>query len=275
MVGSDGVGLHVLVDRPEAGPAPGAPVLLVHGLASNARLWDGVRSALAADGRHVAAVDLRGHGRSDKPANGYDFETIAADLVAVLDHLGYDEAVVAGQSWGGNVVLELAARCPGRVKAALAVDGGWISLQSLGPWEQVRERMAPPDTTGTPAAQIEAYLRRAHPTWTEQSIAGAFACFEVREDGTVAPWLSRANHLSILRHLYDARPDLLFPQIRIPVVLIPCDDGSPRVDSTRAAVGRAEELLADSRTVWFRAHHDVHAERPDDIAELIRGEADR
>lgn len=263
---SDGVALHVLADNVDA---DGVPFLLVHGLASNARLWDGVRRTIAGRGLPVAAVDLRGHGLSDKPDDGYDFETVANDVVAVLDGLGWSRAVVAGQSWGGNVVLEVSARFPGRVAATVCVDGGWISLSRIGPWEEVRERLAPPHTTGLPVAEIEAHLRRAHPTWTDEAIAGALACFEVRLDRTVAPWLSRDRHMKILHHLWAHEPTRLYEQIRTPVVLVPCDDGSPRVASTRDAIAEAERLLPRARTVWFESSHDVHAERPDEIASLL------
>ena len=80
---------------------PKRPTLLVHGLASNATLWSGVADSLALDGHPVAAVDLRGHGRSSKPDVGYDFATINSDLLAVLGRLGWvtGEPVIAGQSW--------------------------------------------------------------------------------------------------------------------------------------------------------------------------------
>ena len=64
-------------------PATVAPFLLVHGLSSNARVWDGVARRLAAAGHEVVAVDLRGHGRSEAPADGYDTDTCADDLRCV------------------------------------------------------------------------------------------------------------------------------------------------------------------------------------------------
>ena len=109
-------GVELAVDRwPAANadpgaPAPGAPFLLVHGLASNARLWDGVAAALTGLGHEVVTVDLRGHGRSSKPDEGYDVPTVADDLAVLIERLGLERPIAAGQSWGGNVVLELAAR---------------------------------------------------------------------------------------------------------------------------------------------------------------------
>src|SRR5688500_3830906 len=95
----------------EHGPSP-ASFLLVHGLASAARLWDGVGAALAARDLGSVAVDLRGHGESPKPDEGYDFPTVVGDLVPLLD----DRPVAVGQSYGGNVVVELAATHPDRVR---------------------------------------------------------------------------------------------------------------------------------------------------------------
>src|SRR5438552_3798549 len=96
------------------------PFLLVHGLASNARTWDGVAGRLYEHGHPVTSVDLRGHGMSAKPDDGYDFATLANDLLAVLDDLRWANAVVAGQSTGGNLAIELASRAPTRVARAVA-----------------------------------------------------------------------------------------------------------------------------------------------------------
>ena len=93
--------------------------------------------ALVNRGDGTAAVDLRGHGGSSTPDDGYDFATVAADLVAVAGALGMDRPVVAGQSWGGNVVLELARRHPHHVTQVVCVDGGVIELSRQ--FEQVED----------------------------------------------------------------------------------------------------------------------------------------
>src|SRR6188472_4719780 len=111
-------GVELAVDRWDAasdGPA-GAAFLLVHGLASNARMWDGVAENLVAEGHPVATVDLRGHGRSSKPNGPYDMATVADDVAALLAALDMDRPIVAGQSWGGNVAVELAARHPNAIR---------------------------------------------------------------------------------------------------------------------------------------------------------------
>lgn len=252
-----------------------APFLLVHGLASNARLWDGVAETLSAFGHRVAAVDLRGHGRSDKPDSGYDYATVCDDVAAVADALALDRPVLVGQSWGGNVVLELAARHPDLARGAACVDGGTLDLRArFASWDECASALAPPRLGGTPFGDVERMLRTMHADWPESGIVGALACFEVRADGTVAPWLTRDRHLAILRSMWDRRPGDVYPEVKCPVLLVPAaDDADGRSGSTarkQREVAAAERVLPAVRTRWFRpAHHDVHAQHPVDVATLF------
>ncbi|NBS30363.1 MAG: alpha/beta hydrolase [Actinobacteria bacterium] len=86
---------------------------LVHGLSSNARLWDGVLSRLSSRGDRVIAVDQRGHGHSPRSSDGYEMATVADDLAELARSVAASERFLIGQSWGGNVVVECAARHPG------------------------------------------------------------------------------------------------------------------------------------------------------------------
>src|SRR5215475_10851629 len=75
---------------------------LIHSLALDRSIWDGVVRELAGD-MHVLAYDCRGHGKSDKPAGPYTVEQYAHDLAALFDHVGWDAGAVAGCSMGGMV----------------------------------------------------------------------------------------------------------------------------------------------------------------------------
>jgi pimeloyl-ACP methyl ester carboxylesterase len=275
--GSGGVALHGLewddggdLDRDRL-----PPVLLVHGLASNARMWGGVARALHGAGHKVVAIDQRGHGLSAKPDGGYDFTTVTDDVVAVLDDLGWERAVVVGQSWGGNVVVELGWRFPERLSAAAAIDGGTISLsERFTTWDECRAAMAPPALEGTAASRIRAAMRAAHPDWPDEGIDGAMACFDVRADGTVAPWLTRPRHLAILEALWGHLPSERIAEFSVPLLLVPAL-GRPGValsefDQDRLTRARRAEGLSAMVTVrGIVGDHDLHAQHPLSVAELV------
>jgi len=105
-------------------PAVGAPpVVAVHGITGSSRAWLPVARALG--GRaDLVALDLRGRGASNSLPPPYGVAPHVADVVAVLNHLAVDRAVIAGHSLGAYVVARLAAEQPDRVGTALLVDGG-------------------------------------------------------------------------------------------------------------------------------------------------------
>ena len=91
-------------------------IVLVHGLLMNRRMYERLGPELAARGNRVVAVDLLGHGRSDRPVDPrlYNMTSFAEQVLALLDHLGLDAPVIGGTSLGANVGLEFASRHPRR-----------------------------------------------------------------------------------------------------------------------------------------------------------------
>jgi pimeloyl-ACP methyl ester carboxylesterase len=97
------------------------PLVLIHGLLMNRHMFDRLGPEMAERGNRVIAVDLLGHGRSDRPADmsQYSMTFFARQIAALLDHLELDDAVIGGTSLGANVTLELAYLEPERVKAMM------------------------------------------------------------------------------------------------------------------------------------------------------------
>ena len=271
-------GVELAVDRSASAPAQptGPAFLLVHGLASNARMWDGVAEDLVAERHAVATVDLRGHGRSSKPEGPYDVPTVADDVAVLIEALGLDRPVVAGQSWGGNVAVELAARHPTSIRGIVCVDGGWLEPSRAFPdWETCREILSPPRLKGRPFVEVEAYVRSAHHDWPEAGIRGALANFEVRPDGTIAPWLTFDRHIAVLRGLWDHHPSERYAALTVPVLLLPVEGDQGDADATRRKhddIEAAAGAIPKVRVCWFTGDHDIHAQRPD---ERGRGDARR
>lgn len=88
----------------------GRPVVLIHGWPLSALAWEPQTQALKEAGFRVVAYDRRGFGRSDKPAAGYDYDTLADDLERVLDDLGLEDVTLVGFSMGGGEVARYVAR---------------------------------------------------------------------------------------------------------------------------------------------------------------------
>jgi pimeloyl-ACP methyl ester carboxylesterase len=97
-------------------------VVLLHSQLMPRRMHQPLARALAGEGLHVVTLDLLGHGRSDRPADPlvYSVTAFADQVVALLDHLGAEQAVIGGTSLGANVSLEVASEHPGRVRGLVA-----------------------------------------------------------------------------------------------------------------------------------------------------------
>lgn len=244
--------------------------LLVHGLASNAQTWDEVAAVISEAGHPVVAIDQRGHGLSDKPDSGYDFETVTQDIHRVLKRLGWEQPVLVGQSWGGNVLLEYGARFPNEAQSLIFVDGGFLDLKQRGTWEQVSLELRPPDLNGTPRPQMAKWIRQMHPGWSDTGIEATLANFETLPDGTIRPWLTLERHIQILKAMYEQDPRLLYPRIRVPVLICVADDGSEKTTRKRLQVQAATEGLEQVEVIWFQqAAHDIHVDQPSVLASTI------
>lgn len=238
----------------------GQPFVLVHGLSSNARLWD--ETAASLDGHPSYAIDLRSHGESDAPEHGYDTTTAADDVATVIDTLGLERPVVVGQSWGGNVVVRLAAKHPELVDAVGLVDGGWIDLPAVfGTWEECEQALRPPAMDGVQADQLRGWVTGSHPDWSPTAAEATLANFRIRPDGTLERRLPIDKHLRILRSMWDSPPWGDLPLITAPMLLLPATGPS---DPKAERISRAASLPSKPATIiWYpESDHDLHAQHP-------------
>lgn len=126
---------HVAVDGPESGEK----VLLVHGLAASLHLWDDTLPVLAGRGIRGVAIDVLGHGRSEKPLHLFTIEQHAEAAAELISVLGWEQCVIAGNSMGALIALAAAARFPDRVTGVIAVGcPAWGSTAERMNWLRMR-----------------------------------------------------------------------------------------------------------------------------------------
>lgn len=249
------------------------PVVLVHGLASNAYMWMGVGNELQRRGHHVIALNLRGHYHSSKPTTGYDFATVSADITEVITSAQLTGAILVGQSWGANLALEFAAAHPTLISALVCVDGGFIRLSSqFDSWQQCKEQLTPPSVESVPHQDLAQYFEQLFRDWPQETRGAPIKCYERLEDGTARPWLPLDRHQQILKSMWLHDPTETAPKVRTPTILIAAHD-EPVFVANNAKEQRVRELLdllPCARAYSFhQAHHDIHAQYPILVANLV------
>jgi pimeloyl-ACP methyl ester carboxylesterase len=251
-------------------------ILALHGLASNARWWDLVARRLVPAHRLIA-VDLPGHGLSDRPGTGYDFDTVSGDLAALLASVHPEPMVVVGHSWGATVALTFAVDHPDLVLGVVCIDGGAGDLKAyFGPsWEVAEKTMRPPALAGITREMLRAWmesspLRDGSDPETAAEILGGNFEDDGTGAGTLRPRLALDHHMEIAHHLFDSNGFELMAKVRCPMLFIPAGhpdhEDSPKVRS----VAKAREVLGDrARIVWIDGVHDLPVQRPVQVAAAI------
>ena len=121
----DGLSLYARDYAPADGPAR-LPVIAIHGLTRNSADFEVIAALIAASGRRVLAVDVRGRGKSDRAPDPmtYTPDVYARDVVALMEQLGIEKAVFLGTSMGGLITMALTAIKPRAIAAAMINDVG-------------------------------------------------------------------------------------------------------------------------------------------------------
>jgi 3-oxoadipate enol-lactonase / 4-carboxymuconolactone decarboxylase len=242
--------------RPSASGAGSPPLLFIHALGTNLRIWDDVVTALRFPGP-VLRFDLGGHGSSEVGDTPYDVAALARDALALLDHLRIEAAVVCGLSIGGLVAQELALTAPGRVRA-LILCGTAARIGTREGWQSRADQVR----AGGLAAISDAVMAR----WFTPG-------FREREPDQVRGYRGllertpREGYLAAVQALADADLRGRVPALRVPALVITGehDEATPPSDGRALASlipGACFELLAG-------ASHIPSIEKPRELAELI------
>lgn len=257
----NGVRYAVTVDG--AGPA----IILLHGFTGSAATWQPFIPTLA-ERHRVVAIDLVGHGRTEAPniRRPRQMELVAVDLVAILDHLGIDQAVWLGYSMGGRVALYIAVTRPERVAALIAVGASPGIADPAARADRVRSDEALADAIEREG--IEAFVDRWErlPLFASQARLPAQVRAALRRQRLANSPAGLANSLRGMGQ--GAQEPLLdrLSSVATPVLLIAGDEDD-KFQRLNAAM--AERLARAESRIIKGAGHAAHIEQPDQFLQAV------
>src|SRR5438105_4636547 len=260
-------GADIFVRWGGTGPA----VLLLHGYAENSDSWAPLALDLMKD-HTVVVPDLRGIGRSSKPAGGYDKKTEAKDMRAVVIALGYDRTFVVAHDIGNMVAYAYTAMYPDKVERLVVMDA---PIPGIGPWNEIllnagvwHFNFHGPDAERLVAGRERIYLDRiwddftADPSKPDEATRNFFAATYAQPGGM------RAGFAQFAAFSQDAADNKIFEQTKLPMPVLAVG-GEKSFGALQAVIMRhvannvQEEVVAGSG-------HWLMEERPAYTVALIR-----
>ncbi|WP_435122822.1 alpha/beta fold hydrolase [Amycolatopsis thermoflava] len=244
----------------------GTPVVLIHGYPLNGHSWEKQERVLLAAGYRVVTYDRRGFGQSSQPTVGYDYDTFAADLKALLDHLELDDVVLVGFSMGtGEVTRYLGTYGSDRVRKAVLMD-------AIPPY-LLKTDDNPEGVDKSVFEDIKAAVVKDRPAYFKEFLdnfynVDTYAGTRISEQAwqnsfNVAVAASaHAAYACVDTWLTDFRDDL--PRIDVPVLLIHGD--ADRILPYEATAARLPGLVKDLEFVTVPGGpHNIAWTHPDEV----------
>ncbi len=243
----------------------GYPVVLLHGTSASHAVWEPCAAALV-DAARCIAVDQRGHGRSSKPATGYGGHDFADDVIAILDALQLDRAVVAGHSMGARNAWLVATRHADRVSGIVSVDYTPFVEQSV--LDDLAVRVAGGDQVFTDVRAIEDYLQKRYPRIPAAAISRRARWGYVER--AAGEWVPLAPAHALAQLVDGLRTPYVeeFEAVGCPMIHIRGIDS--KIVSDYAWEAARPHRPNDDWIVDTDSDHYVAEERPDPVAQAIR-----
>jgi pimeloyl-ACP methyl ester carboxylesterase len=249
----------------------GPVVVVIHGYAENSDSWAPLAADLMKD--HTAVVpDLRGIGRSSKPAGGYDKKTQAKDIRAVVTSLGYDKTSIVAHDIGNMVAYAYAATYPDKVERLIVMDA---PIPGIDPWSEILQNPGVwhfnfhgPDAERLVAGRERIYFDRIWNDFTgdpgkpDDATRNFFAATYAQPGGM------RAGFAQFAAFSQDAKDNKIFEQTKLtmPVMAV---GGEKSFGSLQAVIMRHVAINVREEVVAGSGHW-LMEERPDYTVALIR-----
>ncbi|GAC1474234.1 MAG: alpha/beta hydrolase [Chloroflexota bacterium] len=237
--------------------APGGqrPLIMLHGIGMDWRVWQGVSRRLRPH-FHLFLLDLRGHGESEKPRRGYTLAHYAADVEDVIDSLGLSGVGLVGSSLGGMVAAAVEAPVD-IVSRRVLVDPPITG----GPIRDPEEFRTILRLKYRPKSELANYLRQTNPTLSPHLAGVMSEMWHATADGVIIEPLDDPESYFDIDGALAAIPS--------PTLLLRAD---PQMHPALTVTGaeRALRLLphAEERVV-HGASHAIHGDKPDEFAHIV------
>lgn len=235
----------------------GDPIVFVHGMLMSSDMWQYQMLHLTEKGFRAVAPDRRGHGRSDDPGAGYEFDTLADDLAALIDGLDLTGVTLVGHSMGGGEVARYLSRHGGQRVSRIALVSSTVPKLDITP----QARTASLDR-----------LRTGYGQWVAENAALSFGdglpgCVipQLDKERTIRDWMGVSLHAAVTCTAANTSADFAaeLSKITVPALVL---HGDHDVFAPLESCGRrAADLIPDSHLVVYdgAAHmpHLSHRER--------------
>jgi pimeloyl-ACP methyl ester carboxylesterase len=270
-VGNEG-GAPVAVHYEDHGQ--GKPVVLIHGWPLSSRTWEPQELTLTEAGYRVIKYDRRGFGDSSRPWSGYDYDTMASDLNALMNHLDLQDATIVGFSMGGGEVARYisnhgTSRLAGAVLAAAVTPylyksddnpGGGVDDETIATFEEA--------VRGDRAAFLEDFTKNFFtPQGGDESLVSGPLRHFARWQGSIASAKGTLDCIAAWSRT-DFRDDLA--KIDVPTLVIHGD--ADAIVPFEVSGKRSHEAIADSTlTVIEGGPHGINATHPDEFNTALLG----
>ena len=250
----------------------GDPIVLIHGYPLDGNSWERQERDLLANGYRVISYDRRGFGRSSQPTVGYDYDTFAADLDALLEHLDLDGAVLVGFSMGtGEVTRYLGSYGSARVRRA-------AMLGAIGPY-LLKTDDNPEGIDGEVFEQIKAAIAKDRYAWFKDFFDNFYNTDKLMPERiSEQAWQASFNvavgaspyatYACVDSWLTDFRDDL--PKIDVPVLVV--HGTEDRILPFEATAARLPGLIDDIALVTVEGGpHNIGWTYPDEVNQALLG----
>ena len=254
-----GLASGITVRIVESGSPQSPRVVLVPGWGCGAWIFHDTIVSLAACGFHATAVELKGHGFSDKPLSPdeYTLDSMSGHLIDILDALKIDRALITGHSMGAAIAVRVAERAPHRIRAlALAAPVGFAGVRGMWLFRLI-----------TPAFAVR-FLSHFVTTWMIRTmlsiVYGSLRCASLEDiEEFYAPVKTPGGTTSLRHLLHELDWDRPFPALSVPMLTILGSEDilSPASDAARFAPG--DVIIVDG------AGHVLFDEAPEIVGSAL------